>query len=87
MFFCSYVPALAADRNSSSPLRLPREHKLHKKHNLRPGKRKHTNGRKHQTLPPNASTNGGDASRVGILRQRLTDRRVISVVCESLFGV
>ena len=27
MFFCSYVPALAANRNSSSPLRLPREHK------------------------------------------------------------
>ena len=28
-------------------------------------KRKHANGRKQQVLPPNASSNGGDASRVG----------------------
>ena len=33
----------------------------------------------------NATTNGGDASRVGALRQRLTDRHVISAVCEPLF--
>ena len=33
----------------------------------------------------NANTNGGDASRVGALRQRLTDRHVISAVCEPLF--
>ena len=28
-------------------------------------KSKHANGRKQQVLPPNASSNGGDASRVG----------------------
>ena len=28
-------------------------------------KRKHANGLKRQTPPPNATTNGGDASRVG----------------------
>ena len=33
----------------------------------------------------NASTNGGDASRVGILRQKFTDKRVISAVCEPVF--
>ena len=31
-----------------------------------PVKRKHVNGLKHQTLPPNATSNGGDASRVGV---------------------
>ena len=30
---------------------------------------------------------GGDASRVRALRQKLTDKRVISAVCEPLFGV
>ena len=33
----------------------------------------------------NATTNGGDASRVGALRQRLADRHVISAFCEPLF--
>ena len=42
---------------------------------------------KHKTLPLNASTNGGDASRVGILRQKFTDKRVISAACEPLLGV
>ena len=32
----------------------------------------------------NASTNGGDASRVGILRQKFTDKRVISAACEPV---
>ena len=31
----------------------------------------------------NASTNGGDASR-GILRQKFTDKRVISAACEPV---
>ena len=59
--------------------------------------------RYHQTQALNASTNGGDASRVGFLlprlasvflqprpaelKQRLTDKRVISAVCEPLFCV
>ena len=50
--------------------------------------------RYHQTQTLNASTNGGDASRVGFLlsrlaelKQRLTDKRVISTVCEPLFSV
>ena len=42
---------------------------------------------KHKTLPLNASTNGGDASRVGILRQKFTDKRVISAACEPLLCV
>ena len=60
--------------------------------------------RYHQTQALNASTNGGDASRVGHfseatsrvgflqprpaeLKQRLTDKHVISAVCEPLFCV
>ena len=40
--------------------------------------------RKQQTQATNASTNGGDASRVGILRQKFTDKRVISAACEPV---
>ena len=50
--------------------------------------------RYHQTQALNASTNGGDASRVGFLqprpaelKQRFTDKHVISAVCEPLFSV
>ena len=59
--------------------------------------------RYHQTQALNASTNGGDASRVGFLlprlasvflqprpaelKQRLTDEHVINAVCEPLFCV
>ena len=32
----------------------------------------------------NATSNGGDASRVGILRQKFTDKRVISAACEPM---
>ena len=35
----------------------------------------------------NATSNGGDASRVGILRQKFTDKRVISAACEPLLCV
>ena len=38
-----------------------------------------------QTLLQNANSNGGDASSRRDLRQRLTDRSVISAICESLF--
>ena len=38
----------------------------------------------HKTQTLNASTNGGDASRVGILRQKFTDKRVISAACEPV---
>ena len=47
---------------------------------LQLGKRKHANGL-------NATSNGGDASRVGIIRQRLTDKRAKLAVCEPLFSV
>ena len=43
--------------------------------------------RKHQTQVPNATSNGGDASRVGIKAKAITDRRVISAACEPLLGV
>ncbi len=43
--------------------------------------------RKHQTLPANATSNGGDASRVGHKSKDSHDRRVISAACEPLLGV
>ena len=45
-------------------------------------KRKHMR----RTQAPNATSNGGRVPRRA-LRQRLTDKRVISAVCEPLFGV
>ena len=42
-----------------------------------------TTKRKHKTLPLMGATRPAS----GFLRQRLTDKRVISGVCEPLFGV
>ena len=43
--------------------------------------------RYHQTQAPNATSNGGDASRVGHKSKDSHDRRVISAACEPLLGV
>ena len=40
-----------------------------------------------QRLPANATSNGGDASRVGHKSKDSHDRRVISAACEPLLGV
>ena len=46
-----------------------------------------TTKRYYQTLPPNATTNGGRRVPRRALSQKLTDKRAISAVCEPLFGV